>query len=97
MLHRRNFLRAVLATVGGALASACREPETYVPLEEGEAYFPQSVASGDPRPDAVILWTRVDDPEAAGKSQRVLETMDRIRDRFGDGAISHGGKPKPSS
>ncbi|MCA9319902.1 MAG: DNA polymerase IV, partial [Planctomycetes bacterium] len=38
-----------------------------------------------------------DDPEAAGKSQRVLETMDRIRDRFGDGAISHGGKPKPSS
>ena len=66
MLHRRNFLRAVLATVGGALASACREPETYVPLEEGEAYFPQSVASGDPRPDAVILWTRVDDPDAAG-------------------------------
>ncbi|WAS92537.1 alkaline phosphatase D family protein [Nannocystis punicea] len=35
------------------------------PLLDGAAYFPQSVASGDPRPDSVILWTRVDD-EAAG-------------------------------
>jgi alkaline phosphatase D len=34
-------------------------------LEPGEGYFPQSVASGDPRPDGVILWTRIDDPDAA--------------------------------
>jgi len=26
-------------------------------------YFPQSVASGDPRPDSVVLWTRVNNPE----------------------------------
>lgn len=25
--------------------------------------FPQSIASGDPRPESVILWTRVEDPE----------------------------------
>ncbi|MEZ4381797.1 MAG: alkaline phosphatase D family protein [Nannocystaceae bacterium] len=74
MLHRRNFLRAVLVTVGGALApSACREAETYVPLEDGEAFFPQSVASGDPSPDAVILWARVDDPDVDGDLELRLE------------------------
>ena len=26
-------------------------------------YFPQSVASGDPRPDSVVLWTRIDNPD----------------------------------
>jgi alkaline phosphatase D len=25
--------------------------------------FPQSVASGDPRPDSVVLWTRLDNPD----------------------------------
>jgi alkaline phosphatase D len=30
---------------------------------DGFEFFPQSVASGDPRPGSVILWTRVDDPE----------------------------------
>lgn len=34
------------------------------PLLDGSAYFPQSVASGDPRADSVILWTRVDDADA---------------------------------
>lgn len=33
-------------------------------LVEGFEYFPQSVASGDPRPGSVILWTRVEDPDA---------------------------------
>jgi alkaline phosphatase D len=28
-------------------------------VEPGEAYFPQSVASGDPKADGVVLWTRV--------------------------------------
>ncbi|KIG13844.1 Phosphodiesterase/alkaline phosphatase D [Enhygromyxa salina] len=31
---------------------------------DGFEYFPQSVASGDPRPQSVILWTRVEDPDA---------------------------------
>ena len=34
-------------------------------LLPGDAYFPQSLASGDPRPDSLILWTRVEDPDAA--------------------------------
>jgi alkaline phosphatase D len=32
---------------------------------DGFEFFPQSVASGDPRPGSVILWTRVADPEVA--------------------------------
>jgi len=35
--------------------------------EESAAYFPQSVASGDPRPDSVVLWTRVEDGARAGQ------------------------------
>jgi alkaline phosphatase D len=31
-------------------------------VEASAPYFPQSVASGDPRPDSVVLWTRVEDP-----------------------------------
>jgi alkaline phosphatase D len=30
-----------------------------------QTFFPQSVASGDPRPDSVVLWTRVEDPGLA--------------------------------
>ncbi len=35
-------------------------------VEAGERYFPQSVASGDPRADGFILWTRVVDEARAG-------------------------------
>lgn len=35
-------------------------------ISAGSAFFPQSVASGDPGPNSVILWTRVDDPTAGG-------------------------------
>ena len=37
----------------------------------GNERFPQSVASGDPRPDSVIVWTRVIDD--AGLGALVLE------------------------
>jgi alkaline phosphatase D len=34
-----------------------------VATAEDHEYFPQSVASGDPRPTSVVLWTRIDNPE----------------------------------
>jgi alkaline phosphatase D len=42
--------------------------------------FPQSVASGDPRPDSVVLWTRVADPDAVDTDVpvRVIVTQDRF-------------------
>ena len=49
-------------------------------IEQGAQYFPQSVASGDPRPDSVILWTRVNDAAlaAADYQVRVIVTKDRF-------------------
>ena len=37
------------------------------PLGDGGAYFPQSVASGDPGPEGVVLWTRAVDADAPGE------------------------------
>lgn len=69
-LGRRDFLRATLISAAGLLAGpACNsnEPTGGEPAREvvdGFEYFPQSVASGDPRPGSVILWTRIADPDA---------------------------------
>ncbi len=68
-LKRRDFLKAVAVSVG-ALVVGCGSdddtsnnvnPTCYTGLEDGSMFFPQSVASGDPSPSTVILWTRVED------------------------------------
>ncbi|WP_437781765.1 alkaline phosphatase D family protein [Sorangium sp. So ce1097] len=70
MLKRRDFLRATLVTAGALAVPACGGgPETIDTvgddreLTDGAAFFPQSIASGDPRPDSVVLWARVQDGE----------------------------------
>ncbi|WP_437928867.1 alkaline phosphatase D family protein [Sorangium sp. So ce291] len=72
MLKRRDFLRATLVTAGALVVPACGDPEAVNPvipvntereLTDGSELFPQSVASGDPRPDSVVLWARVQDGE----------------------------------
>ncbi|MDO5505185.1 MAG: alkaline phosphatase D family protein [Pseudoxanthomonas suwonensis] len=63
---RRRFLK-----VAGVLAAAAPFATRLAGLRAGEALphspagFPQSVASGDPRPDRVLLWTRA--PSADGR------------------------------
>src|SRR6266511_2221829 len=70
MLNRRDFLRATLFVGGALIAPGCTsEPERE--LTEGSAFFPQSVASGDPKPDSVILWTRVNDSDLASVDQEL--------------------------
>ena len=59
---RRAFLKLTLAAASLPFASRWF-PARAVPAVRRDA-FPQSVASGDPRPDRVLLWTRV--PDAAG-------------------------------
>lgn len=86
MLKRRDFLRATMVTLGAAAIPGCREqaqpsppagdpapaPATAQPAAAaGPSYFPQSVASGDPRPGSVIVWTRVADPEQPGADLEV--------------------------
>ncbi|WP_437636571.1 alkaline phosphatase D family protein [Sorangium sp. So ce854] len=71
MLKRREFLRATLVTAGALAVPACGSgPEIVDPvlddreLADGAEFFPQSIASGDPRPGSVVLWARVQDGEA---------------------------------
>ena len=62
-LHRRTVLKCIVA-VAASTAFGC--PGRGPPPEVRRELFPQSVASGDPRPDSVILWTRVVDAGRPG-------------------------------
>ena len=65
-MDRRQFLKfsgfvtVSVATSGlagcGGSSSATQGPQ--LPAASGAWKFPQSVASGDPRPDSIMLWTR---------------------------------------
>ncbi|HBQ13699.1 MAG TPA: hypothetical protein DEF51_22045 [Myxococcales bacterium] len=57
---RREFLRTVVvsagaASMGSSVLVACGDDTPARPTAE---VFPQSVASGDPRADSIVLWTR---------------------------------------
>ena len=85
-IPRREFLKATVVTAGGAtflgtglggVIAGCADEDAGEKVEPGEAYFPQSVVSGDPKPDSVILWTRVrDDGEAADIKLRLQVARD---------------------
>jgi len=65
-ITRRSLLQAIVVVVPAVEACASdtepAPPPTPGPsIEDGQLYFPQSLASGDPKPDSVILWTRVVD------------------------------------
>ncbi|RKG82716.1 alkaline phosphatase D family protein [Corallococcus terminator] len=62
---RRTFLQAVVA-VAATTTFGCSDDETSA-TPDGSPYFPQSLASGDPRPDSVVLWVRVEDTARAGQ------------------------------
>jgi len=70
MLNRRSFLSITVVTLGSAALPGCGDEPTSTTgprvLEDGADFFPQSVASGDPKPTSVILWTRVHDVDRAG-------------------------------
>lgn len=59
-LSRRRFLSAIVVTAAASVlptAGFAAAPVAAPPVSRTR--FPQSVASGDPRPDRVLLWTRV--------------------------------------
>ncbi|HEY6080816.1 MAG TPA: alkaline phosphatase D family protein [Polyangiaceae bacterium] len=61
--RRRDLLKMSLVAVS-ALPGACYRSggdSSALPEAESVAFFPQSVASGDPRPDGVVLWVRAYD------------------------------------
>ncbi len=66
-MDRRTFLRTSLGA--GALAALAPRPSAALPLapgqDAGDSPFRHGVASGDPFPDSVVLWTRLTLPAAA--------------------------------
>ena len=75
--RRRNFLKLSMLAVG-AVPTACYRSTVDAPTfseEESAKYFPQSVASGDPRPDSVVLWVRVEDASRPDADAQVELTM----------------------
>ncbi|WP_224363594.1 alkaline phosphatase D family protein [Hyalangium versicolor] len=66
-MHRRTILQSIVA-VAATTAFGCSDDETTVDTQsdKSRAYFPQSVASGEPRPNSVVLWTRAINPAQAG-------------------------------
>lgn len=67
-LSRRAFA-AQAAALGAALAFGT-SAQAATPSAERRDLYPQGVASGDPRPDSVILWTRRA-PDAGAASHRL--------------------------
>ncbi|EAU65369.1 alkaline phosphatase D family protein [Stigmatella aurantiaca] len=75
-LHRRTLLQSIVA-VAATTAFGCGEDEPALsPSDRSRAYFPQSVASGEPRPDSVVLWTRAVDPEHGGDTALTLDVSE---------------------
>ncbi len=65
---RRDFLKITLVSAVALQLGACNDDEetaaaTTAPASSvaGAEFFPQSLASGDPKATSVILWTRVQD------------------------------------
>ncbi len=58
-LRRRDFLQAIVVTAAAVPFSGCgSDDDGGGSAADPDAEFPQGLASGDPKPDSVILWTR---------------------------------------
>ena len=85
-IERRTFLRWLAAASAlPLLPSGCAG-------DDSERTFPQGVASGDPTPDGVLLWTRL---EPAGGRERVayeIAADPDFRRLEGSGVVEVGGE-----
>jgi len=90
-ISRRKILKSIVVVAGAGVAGSVLEACGSQDLRDGATYFPQSVASGDPKTDSVVFWTRVHDPAASGDLALRLEVA---RDRgFDDVVSSQSGLP----
>ena len=71
MMHHRVRWYACLFVVFGCLWAAATASANM---------FPQSVASGDPHPDSVVLWTRLDNPAMPDALQVEVATDEAFQD-----------------
>lgn len=108
MMDRRQFLKLggfVTVSVASTGLAGCgghhhHDDTPGMPPASGSGWkFPQSVASGDPRPDSILLWTRVvpstvdDTAQPTGQAEvsvRVTVTAADNASRLGSNAALNG-------
>jgi alkaline phosphatase D len=90
-LSRRSFLKAATA-IGASLAWVGPARASSVRWNERRDLYPQGVASGDPEPHSVLLWTRR--PYAEGTRQ--LLTVEVAEDQAFHRVIAHAKAPVTS-
>jgi len=91
-ISRRSFLKAA-AAIGASLVWVGPAHGSRVQWRERRDLYPQGVASGDPDPHSVILWTRR--PFAEGK--RHLLTVEVAEDAAFHRVIAHAKAPVSSA
>lgn len=80
-INRRNILKALAGVAGTYLATAGGTTlAAPIALTTGRYRFPQGVASGDPQPDGVVLWTRVEANEPSANPINVRVQIARSPD-----------------
>jgi alkaline phosphatase D len=84
IFNRRQFLQTIVLTAASTTLIGCSDDDdNSLTLQDGRALFPQGVASGDPKPNSLIFWTRVVDPALAGADTKVLLQISR-NENFSD-------------
>jgi alkaline phosphatase D len=93
---RRAFLRGLLVSVAAGAVPACDDrdapgdDELSTDPADRARVFPQGLASGDPSPSSVILWTRVEPPAGGGPVEVDYEvaTDEAFEDVVATGSLS---------
>jgi alkaline phosphatase D len=75
-IKRREFLLAAVSMGASAVFASTRRHPAALGWTERRDLYPEGVASGDPRSDSVILWTRRPFPEVAGRSRLQVEVAE---------------------
>src|SRR5215510_5220893 len=96
-ISRRSFLKTA-AAIGASLAWVGPARASRVRWHERRDLFPQGVASGDPDPHSVILWTRRPvGPDPSGGQTPFLLTVEVAEDEAFTRVIAHAQAPISSA
>ena len=91
-IGRRSFLKTA-AAIGASLVWVGAARDSRVPWRERRDLYPQGVASGDPDPHSVILWTR----RPFDQGTRQLLTVEVAEDEAFRRVVAHAQTPVSSA
>ncbi len=96
-MNRRDFLKATVVFAGSLYLGGCQigfndnEDESFI--HKTSKFFPQSIASGDPQPDSVILWTRIYDEDVYSTQADINLKLQLSKDKDFNQIITLDGSP----